>query len=1352
MPQLRFAALTPWLFLASILLHSGPFASAQTQVGRSADGTLNLDLELGTLDHWTVEGEAFAGQPIEGDTVAPRRSDSGSRHEGKYWIGGFEKLGDAPKGTMTSAPFAVKAPYATFLVGGGAVDHVRVEVWIEGSEKPLYAVGGNMREDMFPVLVDLRDVQQKKMFIRLVDDSSGGWGHINFDHFRFHDQRPSDVEIEASKPLVDDEYPFAGLAADEAAAAMIVPEGFKVIAMASEPDVKQPVAMAIDDRGRIWIAEAYEYPKRAQGDSGKDRILIFEDTDGDGKLDSRKVFAEGLNLVSGFEVGFGGVWVGAAPYLMFIPDANQDDVPDSSPEILLDGWGHHDTHETLNTFTWGPDGWLYGCHGVFTHSRVGKPGTAKEDRVPINAGVWRYHPVRHEFEVFAHGTSNPWGLDFNEVGEAFVTACVIPHLFHIIPEARYLRQAGDHFNRYTYKGIDTIADHLHYLGATPHSGNNKSDAAGGGHAHCGAMIYQGGKWPEQYRGAIFMNNIHGQRLNVDLLTAKGSGYVGSHASDFLLTRDQASQIINMQYGPDGDVIFIDWYDMQACHRNEEVHDRTNGRIYKVYFGAMEPSKIDLSKKSDLELATLNVMDNQWYVRHSRRLLQERAARGEVSPNAIMMLKERIETAKTLKERLNAIWTLHAMDAIDDELSDQLLEDSESHVRAWAVRLLMQRVQYQASDAQLARLVKMAEHDASPVVRLALASAANRLPLDSRWDLLTQLTSHAEDRDDHNLPSVVWYAMEPLAKQDADRGLALGLKAGQSIPQLGEFMLRRIAQLGDIDSIDRLVRGLEKVQSGDLQLTFLSAIRAALVGKRQAAQPEAWPGVYEHLRRSSDPRVQREAMSLGVTFGDPAAMQSMRSQLVDPASQSVDRIAALDALLSAGDSGLADTLVALVDDPNGSSDELVEKAIRGLAQFELPKASQVLLTKYQALNESQRRASIATLCSRKTSAHALLGAIESGQIKAADLTADLARQIDYLGDPELSELLTRVWGSVRKTSKEKTELIAKYKFLVARTDLSPPDIALGRTLFAKTCQRCHGMYGIGEKLGPDITGSNRANLDYLLENIVDPSSVMAKEYHQSIILTVSGQVITGIVRAEDENSVTIQTAEALVVVPKDEIDSQNESQQSMMPDDQLGQFDEHQVRSLFAYLRSESQSPLLATAENAPGLFNGKDLKGWHGNSQLWSVQNGEIVGQSPGISRNEFLVSDYLVRDFKLTVEVMLVDNKGNSGIQFRSQGAGDGDVKGYQADIGAGWWGKLYEEHGRGLLWKKGAGSALKSGEWNLYEIEAVGSHVRTWLNGELSVDLDDPDGAKEGIIALQIHSGGPMEVRFRNLKLEAR
>ncbi len=797
------------------------------ELPRDATGkALNLDFETGSLAGWVAEGDAFKDQPIEGDTVAARRSDMKSQHQGQFWIGGYEKHGDEAVGTLTSPTFKVDQPYATFQIGGGEKAETRVELVEKKTGKAFFRAMGRMSENMRLVVVDLSKHQGEEVFVRLVDQSKGPWGHLNFDNFRLHAQRPGPV-TSADAPLVPDEYPFSGLTAAEAAASMKLPQGFRVIPAAAEPDIKQPIAMAIDDRGRVWVAEAYEYPNRSKEAKGRDRILVFEDTDGDGKLDSRKVFAEGLNLISGLEVGFGGVWVGAAPYFMFIPDQNGDDVPDSEPKILLDGWGYQDTHETLNTFIWGPDGWLYGCHGVFTHSRVGKPGTPDAERQPINAGIWRYHPVSHQFDVFAHGTSNPWGVDFNDRGQAFLTSCVIPHLYNIIQGARYERQAGQHFNPYTYDDIKTIADHRHYVGANPHGGNGRSDASGGGHAHAGAMIYLGGAWPEEYRDRIFMNNIHGQRVNMDVLNAKGSGYVGSHGPDFLLTGDKASQILNLRYGPDGQVWMIDWYDMQACHTGDpKNHDRSNGRIYKIVYGDLKPVKVDLSKLSDVELAQQVLQANDWYVRHSRRLLQERAAKGPIDPKALDLLKQVAVTHPEETRRLRAAWALFCVQSLDATLCDRLLLDQSPYVRAWAIQLGLATPKPLTSVAPQ-KLAALAATDPSPVVRLYLASAVQKLPAEDRWDILSGLVSHAEDAVDHNLPWMVWYAAEPLVTTDPDRALALGLSASKTLPFVRNSMLRRIGASSEGQALATLIRGLDKTTATEIQLAFLEAIRASL---------------------------------------------------------------------------------------------------------------------------------------------------------------------------------------------------------------------------------------------------------------------------------------------------------------------------------------------------------------------------------------------------------------------------------------------------------------------------------------------------------------------------------------------
>ncbi|HEV3138160.1 MAG TPA: PVC-type heme-binding CxxCH protein, partial [Pirellulales bacterium] len=294
---------------------------------RGIDGKpLNLDFEKGTLDDWVAVGEAFAGQPVKGDTVTARGRGMPSDHVGQFWVGGFEvSRSDAPQGTLTSAPFKVTQPYASFRIAGGSGHETRVELVRRDNNQVIFERSGDNTETLKPVVVDLRPFAGREIFIRLVDASGGGWGHINFDDFMLHAAKPSfPGAAGASEP---DEYPFAGLPPEEAARQMVVPEGFSVTLAAGEPDVKQPIAMAYDDRGRLWVAEAYTYPIRAPEGQGKDRILIFEDADGDGRFEKPKVFMEGLNLVSGIELGFGGVWIGAAPHLLFVPDRNGDDRP-----------------------------------------------------------------------------------------------------------------------------------------------------------------------------------------------------------------------------------------------------------------------------------------------------------------------------------------------------------------------------------------------------------------------------------------------------------------------------------------------------------------------------------------------------------------------------------------------------------------------------------------------------------------------------------------------------------------------------------------------------------------------------------------------------------------------------------------------------------------------------------------------------------------------------------------------------------------------------------------------------------------------------------------------------------------
>ncbi len=776
---------------------------------KKAGRLLNLDFEKGSLQDWTATGDAFENPIISQDPSPFHEKDMHIGLSGKHFISSGGTKNYKRTGTLTSGTFAVTQPFASFKVSGGVLHDTRVELVQASDKKVFFQITGSGRATLQPVVVDLSEQINKEIFIRIVDNETGIsqipyigddiWAHINFDDFKFYSARPTfDNELKQSDIIVLpplDAVKYSGLSGPEAAKMMTAKNGFTVTLAASEPQIVRPISFTIDARGRLWVAEANTYPVRAPEGQGKDRILIFEDTDGNGTLDSRKIFTEGLNLVSGIEVGMGGLWVGSAPNLLYIPIDAKNDKPAGPPQILLDGWGYQDTHEMLNNLRWGPDGWLYGTHGVFTQSNVGKPGAPDNERTKLNAGVWRYHPTTKKFELFAEGTSNPWGIDFNDYGQSFVTVCVIPHMFQMIQGARYQRQAGSHFNPYTYDDIKQIGDHVHWMGDRgPHAGNFRSDASGGGHAHAGAMIYLGNPaWPQEYRNNIFMNNIHGSRVNIDNLKRSGSGYVAAHGKDFLLTNDTWSQWLNLKYGPSGSVYAIDWYDKNQCHSsNPDVHQKTMGRIFRISHESDKFVKVDLSKASDMELVNYQLEKNEWYVRTARQVLQERGPNKRVHK----ALKNILNTNPDVTRKLRALWALHVTKGLKEKDLLELLNNQDENVRSWAIQLLAE--DKNLSSAALTRFAELAKNDGSALVRLYLTSAIMRTSPEKRWDVIEALSQREEDKADHNMPLMVWYALEPMVPVDSNRAKELAEKA--KLPKILEYTNKRIEAFKNGDKV------------------------------------------------------------------------------------------------------------------------------------------------------------------------------------------------------------------------------------------------------------------------------------------------------------------------------------------------------------------------------------------------------------------------------------------------------------------------------------------------------------------------------------------------------------------------
>jgi len=800
---------------------------------------MNLNFETGTLTDWTATGDAFANALVDQDPSPVHEKDMTIGFGGKYFLSSGGTVNAKRTGTLTSAPFRVTQPFAAFRVSGGALLDTRVELVQAGTNKVIFHSTGQGRATLQPVVVDLQAYQDQDIFIRIIDNETGisqipyiphdKWAHINFDEFLFYPTRPVFANELKQKDIIIlpplDPVLNAGLSGIEAAKAMTLPTGFRITLAAAEPAIVKPICFTFDPRGRLWVVESHTYPVPAPEGQGRDRILIFEDTNGDGTLDKKKVFAEGLNLVSGIEVGMGGVWLGAAPYLLFIPADFKTDKPAGPPQKMLDGWGTDDTHEVLNSLRWGPDGWLYGTHGVFTHSNVGKPGAPDAERTKLNAGVWRFHPTTHRFELFSEGTSNPWGLDFNDYGHAFVTACVIPHMYNMIQGGRYFRQAGNHFNPYTYDDIKTHADHVHWVGERgPHAGNFRSASAGGGHAHAGAMIYLGGEsWPREYRNDIFMNNINGARLNRDHPARAGSGYEVNHRPDFLVMNDSWSQWLNLKYDPSGSVWAIDWYDKNQCHSpNPDVHDKTMGRIFKITHQNDKWVQVDLASASSRELVNYQLHPNEWYVRQARTLLQERGPDKKVHK----ALKEILTSNPDPTRKLRALWALHVTKGLSDKELTALLAHENEYIRSWAIQLLAENKA--VSPEGLKRLATMARQDNSALVRLYLTSAMLRLEPAQRWEVMDALVQRVEDKDDHNLPLMVWYASEPLAALDMKRALEMAQKS--KMPKQLTYTVQRIAAIGTDDAKkllkelnDRLGKRDHSPENHELQTLIAKAL-------------------------------------------------------------------------------------------------------------------------------------------------------------------------------------------------------------------------------------------------------------------------------------------------------------------------------------------------------------------------------------------------------------------------------------------------------------------------------------------------------------------------------------------------
>jgi putative membrane-bound dehydrogenase-like protein len=960
------------------------------------------------------------------------------------------------------------------------------------------------------------------------------------------------------------------LTPDEAAENMTLLEGFNVTAWAGEPQITTPMAFAWDDRGRLWVAENNDYETRGTGFSaaGNSRILILEDTNRDGYADSRKVFLEGIAFPAAIAIGYDGLFLGAPPNLLFVPfDEEDSDKADiDNIDVLLTGWGIDDRHETINSLHWGPDGWLYGLHGIFTHSKVGKPKPGIQrvythndpfpdslddlldgEGIELNGGVWRYHPLKDRFEVVAHGLSNPWGIDHDAKGQLFATACVIPHLWHIVPGGAYHRQGGSHFNPYVYEDIKTIADHRHRS------------------AHGGASIYLSDAFPENHFGRIFMANIHEHAVLSDILERSGSGFTASHGDDFALANNAAWVGFSTEIGPDGGLYILDWHDRDIC--GTSVQNEDTGRIFKIMpeqslAEEWEGRYQDVSEMKDDQLVTFQTKNSAWHARRARVNLQYRASKGILDEGIHEKLHAMFQNESNPDWRLRAMWTLHVTEGFSEDDLIDAMDDGDEYIRSWAIQLLAE--DFSPPQAALSKFTQMAENDESPVVRLYLASLLQRLDHDLRWDIAEHLMLWSEDSDDHNIPNILWLGFEPLVELNPERALSL---AGQSeIPAIARFAARRAV---DADAFETLVDAIGN--RPQRQISFLEGLRDGLEGRRSdLSPPPNWSGVYDQLRQSDEARVASLALDVAQQFGDADASLQFLAILRDSDAPPEQRREALRVLAEEQYPEVIDDIPGLLDDP-----AMRIAAIRAVAGFNDAQLGNMLLERYTGFNNAEKNETIRAMASRPVYGRLLTGALEDGEIPKRDVPVDVARQLQRV----VGVGFVDVWGPIADDLTDEERAYAEYSELLTEEAIANADARRGRVVYQRTCGPCHKMYGEGGEIGPDLTGSNRHNVDYILRMVINPNEVIADAYRLVVITMRDGRTWSGNVVSESERQLTLRTVGLdEVVINKSDIQTREDTEVSLMPPRLFDTLSDDEVLDLVKYLQTDAQVALSVSSK------------------------------------------------------------------------------------------------------------------------------------------------------------------------------
>lgn len=959
----------------------------------------------------------------------------------------------------------------------------------------------------------------------------------------------------------------AKLSPADAAKSFKVTDDLRFDQVLTEPVVKQPLYMTFDERGRLWVVQYVQYPhpaglkimsrdvfwrivydrfpppptKSMPGEfRGRDVISIHEDTKGTGVYDKHTVFLDGLNIVTSLVHGRGGVWVLNPPYLLFYK--TKDDVPIGDPEVHLQGFGLEDTHSCANNLRWGPDGWLYGAHGSTVSAHVTRPGTKDAPIQMIGQHMWRYHPEKKRFEIFAEGGGNAFGAEFDAQGRLYSG-----HNggdtrgFHYVQGGSYRKGFEKHgvlANPYSFGFFEAMKA-------------NKSQRF----SHSW-VLNEAERLPAKYRGQLFaVEPIHG-RVMLSAVTPDRSSFETKDLGPAVSSSDTWFRPVNIKPGPDGSLYVADFYEAKIAHggHNDGVIDRETGRVYRLTAKDAKFTKpVDLGKKSSLELVELLKSDNRWVREMAQRLLADRKDRSLVPMLVGQVLEGRGQLA------LESLWAIHHLAGVNADLVEKSLNHSEPAVRAWTVRLLAD--DFQLGDKTAKWIADAARTEKSVHVRSQWASSAKRVSAAEGLPIVQSLLMRDEDASDIHVPLLLWWAIEKNCAKDRDKVLDMFRESSLWRAKIVEDtilsrLMKRFAMAGSQKDYETCVELFRLAPEKKHGLILLKGFEEAFKGRSITGLPNELVAEIAKLGGGS--------VAFGVRQGKADAVNKALGIIQNLKAALAERVELIEIL---GESKEPRSLPVMLSLLSAKESPTLHKTTLGALQsYKDDKIGSEVVKLLPTMAQDVREVAESLLVGRREWSRQLLTAVDAGSIAPKSIPLPTLRKLLLHRDDQIAKLIKKHWGEVKGATTEQMRKEIDRLADVVRVGKGDP--YPGKKLFSAKCANCHAFHAVGGIVGPDLTPFKRDDVPNLLLHIVNPNAEIREGYESSVVITESGRTLSGIVIEKDARVVVLRSAEGQrIVLAKEDIESITVSGISLMPEGLLQGMSDQEVRDLFAYLRS-----------------------------------------------------------------------------------------------------------------------------------------------------------------------------------------